>query len=406
MPAPYDLQSAQFFNNPYPTFARMRRDDPVYWNEELNVFMVSRFPDVHALARIPNTTPERVDAFFRNLTNPDPDKNSAVHRMLCNWLDVCDWLVSSRPPGYSWLRELVAQAFSPEMPSPEADIRNLTGQVLNNLTDAPEIEVVDEIGGAMASEILSVTLGLSPADFSRLQQWTYDILNVASWTGNPDQTIAKAYEAICELGAYVSALPGLDSTELHQALADAKQHGLSLSTQELISTCTVLLIGGHEATTKLIANSLLALLRHPDQMARLRAEPSLLRSAVQESMRYESVAMHTFRIATADLTLPSGTIPAGSVILGLIPAASHDDSVYTDPECLDITRQHPQHDDLGQAPHICAAWAMAHTEGLTILHEILQRFPALHLAAHDITYPRDMNLRSPHTLYITRSASL
>jgi pimeloyl-[acyl-carrier protein] synthase len=181
--------------------------------------------------------------------------------------------------------------------------------------------------------------------------------------------------------------------DLISAMIQAQESRDALSDQELVSTSLLLLIAGHETTTNLIGNGLLALLRHPDQLARLRAAPDLLDDAVEELLRYDSPVQGTVRVATEDVAFEGATVPAGAFTVCLIGAANRDPAAHAEPDRLDVARADVRHLSFGFGPHFCLGAGLARMEARSAFRGLLDRFPEIRLASGEVTFRPNPFLR-------------
>jgi cytochrome P450 len=182
------------------------------------------------------------------------------------------------------------------------------------------------------------------------------------------------------------------------AMARAEEAGDRLTEQELYANANLLLTAGHETTTNLIGNGVLALLRHPDELDKLRADLSLLPGAIEEMLRYDSPVQFTHRVATEDVAVGDKLIRRGQFVYLLLAAANRDPARFPDPDRLDITRKDNHHVSFGQGPHFCLGAPLARLEALTAFGTLLRRFPTLRLATDRLEYRQTFNLRGLQTL--------
>ncbi|HWU88845.1 MAG TPA: cytochrome P450 [Kofleriaceae bacterium] len=404
MTATYDLQSAEFYADPYPTYARMRRDDPLYWYADMNMFMLTRYADVQALSASRHSSVERVDAFFMNVSDPGSKKVAVVREFLNKWMVFMD------SPAHARMRKLVAKTFSPRnIRALEPLVHRVTDEILDQVAPRSGFDVVNDVGFPIPARVISHMLGVSQADIHLFQSWTQAVFRVPAWVGDPDENIAAAYDGVLHLEEYFHGLivqrRSSPTEDLLSLLVNAEEDGQFLSEQELVSTCALILVAGHETTAKFIGNAILALLRNPDQMDLLRSRPELIESAVEELLRFETVSGGIVRLAKEDIELPSGRLPAGSLAFGAPQSANRDEAVFPDPDRLDITRSDIRHLTFGHGPHTCLGAALGRLEGRIILSEILRRFPQMRLATDELTFAPSMAIRGLTALPICHEAS-
>jgi hypothetical protein len=241
-------------------------------------------------------------------------------------------------------------------------------------------------------------VGVPAGDRARFEQWSHDIARSIDAIAFPDpEIVERANRAEDGLNAYFHGLVAerrrAPRADLLTALIAAEEAGDRLSTRELFATGILLFIAGHETTVNLIGNGTLALLRHPDQMQRLRDDPSLIATAVEELLRYDSPVQRTGRIVYEDVVLDGKTIPKGALAVGLLGAANRDPAQFTDPDRLDITRGANQHLAFGWGIHFCLGAPLARLEGQIAIGTLLQRLPRLALATERLEWRETSTLR-------------
>ncbi|MGH2410977.1 MAG: cytochrome P450, partial [Chloroflexota bacterium] len=248
-------------------------------------------------------------------------------------------------------------------------------------------------------------LGVPPEDNPMLKRWSDHFAAFLDGSSLTPETAAQALQSIGEFMVYFRRLTlsrrGASHGDLLQALANAEVEGDRLSEDELLANCVLLLAAGHETTTNLIANGLLALLEHPEQRAILQDEPSLLPGAVNELLRYESPVQNTERRVIEDLDLGGVRIAADHYVLIVLGAANRDPRTFTEPDTLDIRRQGPAHLAFGYGQHFCLGAALARLEGQIAIGSVIRRFPNLRLESPEPRWKRSMLFRSLETLPVT-----
>jgi cytochrome P450 len=253
-------------------------------------------------------------------------------------------------------------------------------------------------------------MGVPAEDNVRFRAWTAD----AARSLDPEETLSKEEQErrqqtfdnfrafFAELIARRRAEPRDD---LITALIAAEDEGSKLSEEELLSTCVLLLIAGHETTVNLIGNGMLALLRHPDQLQRLREDPQLIATAVEELLRYDPPVQLTGRIALEDIALSGGeTVPKGKQAVLLLGAANHDPAQYTDPDRLDLGREDNRHLAFGMGIHYCLGAPLARVEGQIAIGEMVRRLDGIELATDAPAYKEQLTLRGLTSLPVTFGA--
>jgi cytochrome P450 len=364
--------------DPYPTYAWLRAARPI-WRPIENVYVLSRHEDCAAVLRDPRFG--RAEGGRLGLRRVGRGAEMTSERP-----PVRSFLALN-PPDHTRLRRLVSRAFTP------ARVRDLGPRI--EATAARLIETASASGGpvdlieALASPlpvtVISELLGVPSADYDRLVTWSDALargLDPEFLISVEDRKRQQAARA--EFGAYLADLiaerrrsPGDD---LVSALAGVADDGDVLSEEELIATCILLLVAGHETTTSLMGSAVLALIKHPDQLARLRAEPELMAGAVEEFLRYDPPVQLTARVALTDATIGSLPVSPGSAVMMLVGAANRDPGLCADPERLDITRPPTHHVSFGQGIHFCLGAPLARLETQIVLRLLMERPGDLRLA--------------------------
>ena len=367
------LADPRFKANPYPFYARMRAENPVFPVSVPFVgraWIVTRYEDVITVA-----ADER---FSRDVLPKLP------------WLPgfaiapMTRHMLSQDPPNHGRLRKLVGQAFTPRRVE---RLRDRIQAVCDELLEAaPRTRSFDLVGGyalPIPLTVISELLGIPTPDRRRFHTLVQGTIPIISLSRVLDLPSALPYLWLLtryfrRLFAQRRARPGDD---LLSALVQAEEAGDRLDEDELLGMAILLLLAGYETTQHLIGSAALALLERPDQRARLVSEPGLTNSAIEELLRYTSpVEMTTPRISRENVTLASVTIPRGELAIGVLGSANHDESVFKDPETLDLARDPNPHLAFGRGRHFCLGASLARMEAQIALTTLFARFPGLRLA--------------------------
>jgi cytochrome P450 len=381
-----------FRKDPYPTYKRLLEEDPVH-ESPMGGLILSRYADCAAMLRDP-----RASSDFRNVAGWEDQVRAqglepAVVREESRSFLFLD------PPDHTRLRGLVNKAFTPRVveslrPRIEARVREL----LDRVAPVGEMDVIEDLAYPLPVQIICEMLGVPPADHVRFRSWTKEAARSLDpeFAVSPEE-LERRQRVFEEFQAYFTELVAqrrADSRDdLISALIAAEDEGNKLSERELISTCILLLIAGHETTVNLIGNGTLALLRHPDQLALLRDDPSLIKSAVEELLRYDPPVQLTGRVALEDMQFGGKTLRAGEQAVLLLGAANHDPAQFPEPERLDIRREDNRHLAFGMGIHFCLGAPLARVEGQIAIGELVRRFDALELAVEEPPYKENLTLR-------------
>jgi cytochrome P450 len=373
--------TSQIIEDPYPFYAELRRRAPIcrFQRDDVRFWVLTRYDDVAEVLRDPRMSvaryPERMLADA--IVGPDPSF-AALARIVSSVLLVKD------PPAHTRLRSLVAKAFTPRMV--EA-LRPRIEQTLDELLDAvPEersFDLIADVAAPLPIIVIAELLGVPPSDRGEFKRWSDDFVPFIDGSIR-DQGLERAAKAAVALTDYFTQVieerRKSPRDDLMSALVAAEEQGDVLSRQELIATAVLLLAAGHETTTNLIGNGMLALLRHPAELARLRSEPDLAGSAVEELLRFDSPVQLTSRIPQEPIEIQGQRIPAGEEVNVVLAAANRDPARFSEPDRLDLGRRDNRHLSFGYGTHFCLGASLARLEAQTAFAGLLRRFPHLALA--------------------------
>jgi len=257
--------------------------------------------------------------------------------------------------------------------------------------------VIEDLANPLPAIVTAEMLGVPVADHRRLKGWSQDFAEMlGNFQHNPGRAarVAASLEAMV---AYFRAAVRRQATHptegLVNALTTAEVDGDRFTEDEVVANIIVTLVGGQETTTNLIGNGLLTLLRHPDEMERLRRSPELIASAVEELLRYESPSQHTARLAPDDVELGGRAIKRGQAVIAVMGAANRDPARFADPDRLDLERTDNRHLAFGWAAHFCFGAPLARIEGQLAFAALLERLPRLRLATDQISWRSNLGLR-------------
>jgi cytochrome P450 len=311
------------------------------------------------------------------------------------------------PPDHTRLRGLVNKAFTPRVV--EA-LRPRVHGVVDGLLDAAEergeADIIEDVAFPTPVAMICEMLGVPAEDVDRFRAWSA----VAARSLDPDfvlppEEVARREQSFMEFREYFADLIAARRKDLKDDLLSrlivAEDEGDKLTEAELLSTGILLLIAGHETTVNLIGNGTLALLRYPDQAQRLRDDPSLLKTAVEELLRYDAPVQLTGRTALADIELPSMTLPKGKTAITLLGAANRDPEAFENPESVDIGREDNRHLAFGLGVHFCLGAPLARIEGQVAIGELFRRFPKIRLLEDPPPYKPNFTLRGLASLRVS-----
>lgn len=292
-----------------------------------------------------------------------------------------DTMLSQDPPEHTRLRRLVSKAFTPRsVQKMRPRIQEIVNELLETIEGRGEFDLVAELAWPLPVIVIAEMLGIPREDRERFKRWSDAMVATLGGDYSALDEARRSNEELVEYVSRVIAERRKEPTDdLISRLVAAEERGQTLSEDEMLGTVALLLVAGNETTTHLISSGMLVLLRNPDQVARLRDDPSLLPSAVDELLRYTGPVHTTRRVAKTDVSLGGAEIRCGEVVIGLLAAANRDPDKYPDPDSLDVARNPTDHVAFGDGIHFCLGAALARLEGQVTIGTLLRRFPNLRL---------------------------
>lgn len=388
-----DISSPAFKADPYPFYARLRAEAPVYrtrlslW---LSAWLVTRYDDVVFVLK---EGPFSNDFFRQKMQSWIPRRFHALSRHV----------LSSDPPDHIRLRTLVSKAFTPRsVERLGGRIQDVCDELLDAVAGERRLELVGGYALRLPLTIIADMLGIRPRERGRFDAWTKRV--AAGMSGAlPDlvRGLPALWQSVGYLRGLIARRRADPQDDMVTALLHAEEAGDKLSEDEVIGMIALLLLAGYETTMGLIASGTLALLQHPEQRSRFVREPALAESALEELLRYTSpVDIASFRIAREDVAISGTTVRRGEVVLAVVGSANRDESRFPSPDTLDLAREPNRHLAFGAGGHFCLGAPLARLEGRIALTTLFRRFPELRLAepAQPVRWRRGMAFRGPDRL--------
>lgn len=374
--------NSAFLTDPYPLYRRLRTELPVVADAHTGQWMVTRYADVLTVLRSPHVSNRGiveaslpVPTFARNLARPL--FNSLSRQMLF-----------SDPPDHTRLRSLAAKAFTPRIiEAMRGRIEEVAEELLERVRPGGRSDLIRDLAHPLPVIVISELLGVPSRDRERFKAWSDDLAAFVGGTTEALPTVmARAAWSVYQLQGYFRGVvrrrrrSGHLGNDLIGLLLAAEEQGNHLSEEELLANCTLLLAAGHETTSNLIGNGIHALLEHPDQLIALREDPSLIETAVDEILRYQSPVQWAGRRALETLEVRGVRIPAGSGIALGLGSANRDPAQFRHPDNLDIRRADNRHIAFGFGIHFCLGSALARMEGQIAINAVLRKLRNLRAA--------------------------
>jgi cytochrome P450 len=393
----YQLLDPEVLANPYPLYERLRTEAPVYWDPYLHAWVVTRYADVitvlHHFSANRTPTPEQFAAI--GLAELAPVAQVMVKQML--FMDA---------PDHTRLRGLASTAFTPaRVEALRSHIREILDDLLEPLLVAGRMDVIADLAAPLPAIVTAEMMGVPIADADQLKEWSADFAEVlGNFQHNPDRA-SRTLKCVEEMTSYfrdaIQSQRDQPRDGLINALLTAEIDGDRLTEEEIIANCIVTMVGGQETTTNLIGNGMLTLLRHPDELERLRNDLTLIPSAVEELLRYESPSQHTARICPEDTELGGKKIRKGQAVIAVMGAGNRDPERFPDPDRLDLSRTDNRHLAFGWASHFCFGAPLARIEGQLVFEAIARRMANVKLESGPLVWRDNLGLRGLISLPMT-----
>lgn len=398
-PAAGFLFTDEVLRDPYPTYRRFLEEDQIlhpvpYGGGGWAVF---RHAACSSFIRDSRLSARRIGASLLALPPERRAEFGELSRMLSMWLLFID------APEHSRLRKLMNKGFSPAVAEGlRPQIEAIVDRMLETMRHGSEADILRKIAYPLPVRVIAEMFGVPETLQKRFIQWSDAI---AMFFGNPQRTVQQtetAREAVLALTEFfrgaVAERRRQKGSDLISLLLDIEEDGEVLTEEELYAQCVMLLFGGHETTRNLIGNGMYTLLRHPEEMAELRQNQELIRSAVEELLRYESPVQYAGRLAKDEMEICGVQVRQGQAILFMLGAANRDPQQFKDPDHLDLQRLHNPHLAFGAGAHFCIGNQLARLEGQIAILKMVQQFPRMRLAAERLEWAANYGLRGLRAL--------
>jgi cytochrome P450 len=387
--APSPLDDPSMLENPYPLYQQIRSTDPVHWWDALKVWVLTRYADVVTALHDPLMSTERILPELEALPLAQREAQRPQYESLARQMAFVD------PPEHTRLRSLVNKAFTPRaVEALRPRVQSIVDDLLDAVQEQGEMDVIRDLAYPLPTTVIASMFGCPPEDHLRLKKWSNDFAQLFDVRELTPEESAERMRNLDEFTDYfryhASERRKNPKDDIMSALVAAEEQGEKLNAEELYANCVLIVFAGHETTTNLIGNGLLALLRHPDQMQMLKDDPSLIPGAVEEMLRYDSPVQFAGRMAKEDMELGGKRILKGQNVLQVLGSANRDPDRFPEPDRFDITRRDNRHVAFGYSAHFCLGAPLARQEGQIAFTTMLRRMPNLRLL--DENPPRRENL--------------
>ncbi|MGH9419398.1 MAG: cytochrome P450 family protein [Thermoanaerobaculia bacterium] len=393
-----DLTSAAFRADPFPFYARLRRESPVHevTLAGRRVWLVTRYNDVLALLKDERFVKSPAGVITPDKTYREPWMPAMFRPLSRNMLDL-------DPPDHTRLRSIVQKGFTPRFVELlRGRVEAIADELLVAMRQRRRMDVIADFALPLPTIVIAEMLGVPAGQQHRFHRWSQAIV-AANWS---KWSMVRAVPAVFAFIRYIRRLIALKrqhpADDLITALVGARESEDRLSDDELLSMIFLLLIAGHETTVNLIGNGTLALLQHPAEMQRLRDDTSIVGPAIEELLRFGSpLETATERYAREALTFAGAALPAGALVYAVLASANRDEAVFPDPDRLDLARDPNRHLSFGLGIHYCLGAPLARMEGQIAIPALLRAFPEMRLTNAPLRWRRGMVLRGLEALPVT-----
>jgi hypothetical protein len=416
-------------SNPYPFYARLRSQDPVHWDENMGFWVLTRYADIASV--YVDERFSRAQGLMRGFQRfPEAEQRIAepVYHSFAKTMFYAD------PPYHTHLRGLMNTAFTPRrVEQMRPYIQRVVDDLLNGVQDDGQMDFIHDFAYPLPVMVIAELLGLPPDDRARFKGWSDDLFAILGTVRHVPHLMECAAQSLREMTDYVTALSRTRRKQPREDLLSAllnfvdedepitcshhagetrasphrqedltgEHYNIKLTQEELVANINILLSTGHETTTHLIGNGLLALVQNPDQMQILRNQPTLLPNAIEEMLRYDNPVQITYRSALEDVEMGDKRIRKGELVNSIIGSANRDPEQYTQPDHFDITRKQGRHLGFGLGIHFCIGAALVRLEAEIAFTTVLRRFSELRLATENLEWQEHPIFRGLKTLPVS-----
>lgn len=398
MPYDYDLQDSALFANPYPFYQKLRSRHPVHLDSHLGCWVVTSYAD--AVAGLANR-----DLSSERAMQGTVLQEKAWQELSPLFAHISQLMFYSDPPKHTRIRGLINKAFSARMIEKwRATIQTIVDTQLAAVQEQGHLDIIKNIAFPLPAQVIAEMLGIPVHDREQFKRWSDDLVD---FLGNPP-TLEQCTRLMHSLQAFIEYFREIvaqhrqtPKDDLVDALLSAEEQGSTLTEDELLVNCVGLFAGGHETTMNAIGNGMLALLRHPESLASLRDQPTLIVSAVEELLRYDSPVQFTARIAQETTKVGSKKVYKGQKVMLMLGAANRDPAQFREPDSLDLHRQENRHLAFGHNIHYCIGAALARLEAQIAIATLVQRLP--HITLHDtpLEWQENLSFHGVKALHVT-----
>jgi len=375
------LVSPEFLQDPYPLLQQMREQEPIYWSDSIGGWILTRYDDI--MATFKDTESFSNEGRLGKAVEYLPPEKRAKYKPFEDHY-ATKGLLHSDPPDHTRMRNVIVKDFTPNVVE---QMRPNIQSVVNHLIEEAEknggMDVIPEFASALPVGVIAEILGVPRSDRHLFKRWTDMILGFQGVNKPSEGDLTRAQDGLQEIRPYLTNMieerRKQPRKDLMSKFVTAMTDEGRISESELINTCVTLFTAGHETTLSLISSTIYTLLSHPEQLALLRTNPELLKSTIEESLRFESPVSRQTRLMKKDAELGGKKMKKGQIVFQMLNAANRDPAYFKDPDTFNIRRENNRHIAFGFGPHFCIGATLARTEAFIAVGTLMQRFPNLRL---------------------------
>jgi cytochrome P450 len=396
-----DLLDAKLIEDPFSYYRELREDRPVHWNERWRGWIVARYSDVYAGLHDQRLLADTITPYFETRLSPEDRERFALTYEVLN-----SWPVFVDPPKHTHLRKIFSRSFTPKtVQTMRGIVQTFVGEFLDGWRDRREIDLINDFGFLLPANVIATIIGAPRQDLDRFHAWSWELNELLHGGVGSPQRMERAQQSIVEFKAYLKEL--YDERVKHPRddmmswLMEVQRNDATLSADDVIYSCMLILNAGHETTQIMIGNTVAALLQQ-GQWQRLRENPTMVKTAIEECLRFNGPMKGTMRAAGEDMVIGGVNIKQGDRVMLLMASANRDPEQFADPERLDISRNPNPHLAFGHGIHFCLGAPLARLEVEIGLTEMTRRFKNIELAGPIKYEPRILSraIESPLMLHV------
>lgn len=398
--ADYDPRDPDVIDDPIPVLTRLQSVDPVHWSTKLNGWVITGYDDARAILTDKQISADRLTPFYEHQSPSMQKRISELIRYLNTWVAFKD------PPEHTRLRTLMNKVFT------RAAVRELrpaieraVDRLLDSMEGQSEVDFIEAFAYPLPAAVIMDMLGLPHEDTEALKDWSNKMQLFIGGATTSSEKYTLAERGAIEMATYfrdviIDREKNLGDDMISKLLT-IRQEGEALTEDEVIGTSMLFLFGGHETTTNLLGNGVRAFLSHPEQLQKLLSRPELIRSAVDEVLRFDGPTGATVRVVKEDHELHGQQLKRGDRVFVMINAANHDERVFDSPGTFDIERNPNPHLTFNYGAHFCLGAPLARLEGEVAFLRLFDRFPAMTLTAQRYRYMDTLVMRGVRSMPVS-----